>query len=198
MARQAKKVSEIEEVKAAIIRHQWGMSGAEKVTRYVGKFFDRQRIGKKITARVVGNHGTYAVSLSVKSGRADGACGCYVGRDGCHHSVALAKTFLDNPESFVAVARKRRRNIRTLDDLASYLKGVTLAELIDRMKERGVTQTAFAESIGMNPRHLTAIKSSEARHRYFHELGATKLAVLWVIKNVEIDTASGTRPKKKM
>src|SRR5215475_11377316 len=197
MARQAKKVSEIEEVKAAIIRDQWGVSGAEKVTRYVGKFFDRQRIAKKIAARVVGNHGTYTVSLSVKDGRADGACSCYVGRDGCHHCAALAKTFMDNPESFVAVARKRRRNIRTLDDLASYLKGVTLAKLIDQMKERGVTQTAFAESIGMNPRDLAAIKSSEARHRYFNELGATKLAVLWVIENVEVDTASGTRRKKK-
>jgi len=197
MAQQAKKVSEIEEVKAAIIRDQWGVSGAEKVTRYVGKFFDRQRIAKKIAARVVGNHGTYTVSLSVKDGRADGACSCYVGRDGCHHCAALAKTFMDNPESFVAVARKRRRNIRTLDDLASYLKGVTLAKLIDQMKERGVTQTAFAESIGMNPRHLAAIKSSEARHRYFNELGATKLAVLWVVENVEVDTASETKPKKK-
>ncbi len=196
MAQQAKKVSEIEEVKAAIIRDQWGVSGAEKVTRYVGKFFDRQRTGKRIMARVVGNHGTYTVSLSVKAGRADGACSCYVGRDGCHHCVALAKTFLDDPESFMAVAGKRRRNIRTLDDLASYLKGVTLARLIDQMKERGVTQTAFAESIGMNPRHLAAIKSSEARHRYFNELGATKLAVLWVIENVEVGTASGTRPKK--
>jgi uncharacterized Zn finger protein len=197
MAQQAKKVSEIEEVKAAIIRDQWGVSGAEKVTRYVGKFFDRQRIGKKIVAMVVGNHGTYTVSLSVKAGRADGACSCYVGRNGCHHCAALAKTFMDNPESFVAVAGKRRRNIRTLDDLASYLKGVTLAKLIDQMKERGVTQTAFAESIGMNPRHLAAIKSSEARHRYFNELGATKLAVLWVIENVEVDAASGTKRKKK-
>jgi uncharacterized Zn finger protein len=197
MARQAKKVSEIEEVRAAIIRHQWGMSGAEKVARYVGKFFDRQCIGKKIVARVVGNHGTYTVSLSVKAGRASGACSCYVVRDGCHHCVALAKTFLENPESFVTVAGKRRTNIRTLDDLASYLKGVTLARLIDRMKERGVTQTAFAESVGMNPRRLAAIKSSEARHRYFNELGAAKLAVLWVIENVEVDTASGTRRKKK-
>jgi uncharacterized Zn finger protein len=197
MARQAKKVSEIEEVRAAIIRDQWGMGGAEKVTRYVGKFFDRQRTGKKIMAKVVGNHGTYTVSLSVKAGRADGACSCYIGRGGCHHCAALAKTFLENPESFVAVAGKRRKNIRTLDDLASYLKGVTLAKLAEQMKERGVTQTAFAESIGMNPRHLAAIKSSEARHRYFNELGATKLAVLWVIENVEVDTASGTRRKKK-
>jgi uncharacterized Zn finger protein len=197
MARQAKKVSAIEDVKAAIIRDQWGVSAAEKGARYVGKFFDRQRIGKKIVARVVGNHGTYTVSLSVKAGRADGACSCYVGRDGCHHCAALAKTFLENPESFMAVVGKRRRNIRTLDDLASYLKSVTLVKLTDQMKERGITQTAFAESIGMNPQHLAAIKSSEARHRYFNELGATKLAALWVIENVEVDTASGTRRKRK-
>jgi uncharacterized Zn finger protein len=197
MAQQAKKVSEIEEVRAAIIRDQWSVSVAEKVIRYIGKFFDRQRTGKKIMAKVVGDHGTYTVSLSVKAGRADGACSCYMGRDGCHHCVALAKTFLDNPESFVAVAGKRRTNIHTLDDLANYLKGVTLAKLTDQMKERGVTQTAFAESIGMNPRHLAAIKSSEARHRYFNELGATKLAVLWVIENVEVDAAPGTRGKKK-
>jgi uncharacterized Zn finger protein len=93
MAQKAKKISEIEEVKAAIIRDQWGISGAEKVTHYVGKFFDRKRTGKKIMAKVVGNHGTYTVSLSVKAGRARGACSCYVGRGGCHHCVALAKTF---------------------------------------------------------------------------------------------------------
>jgi hypothetical protein len=69
MAQKAKKVSEIEEVKAAIIRDQWGVSGAEKGARYVGKFFDRQRTGKKIIGKVVGNHGTYTVSLSVKAGR---------------------------------------------------------------------------------------------------------------------------------
>lgn len=197
MAQQAKKVSEIEEIKAAIVRDEWRISGREKVARYVGRFFDRQRTGKKIVARIVGNHGTYIVSLTVKNERADGACSCYIGRGGCHHCDALAKTFLDDPESFVAVAKKRRTNIRTLDGLASYLEGVTLAELTERMKERGVTQMAFAESIGMSPRHLTAIKSSEARHRYFHELGATKLACLWVIENIEVKTVTEIKSKKK-
>src|SRR5262249_58628056 len=197
MAQGAKKESEIEVVKTALIRNEWHISGHEKVARYVGRLFDRQRTGKKIVAKVVGNHGTYTVSLAVKNGRANGACSCYVGRGGCHHCVALAKTFLDNPESFAVVAKKRRTNIHTLDDLESYLGGVTLDELTEEMKERGVTQTAFAESVGMSPRHLTAIKSSEARHHYFHELGATKLAVLWVIENIEAKAASGTKPKKK-
>lgn len=197
MAQRAKEESGIEEIKAAIIRREWRVSGNEKVARYVGRFFDRQRTGKKIVAKVVGNHGTYTVSLAVKNGRANGVCSCYVGRGGCHHCVALAKTFLDNPESFAVVAKKRRTNIRTLDDLASYLEGVTLDELTQKMKERGITQTAFAESVGMSPRHLTAIKSSEARHHYFHELGATKLACLWVIENIEVNAVAETKPKKK-
>src|SRR5215468_6365604 len=36
----------------------------------------------------------------------------------------------------------------------------------------------------MNTRHLAAIKSSELRHRYFTELGATKLACLWVVEHL--------------
>jgi len=33
----------------------------------------------------------------------------------------------------------------------------------------------------MNPQHLSAIKSCELRNRFFNELGATKLACLWVL-----------------
>ena len=43
---------------------------------------------------------------------------------------------------------------------------------------------AFAETVGMNPRHLSALKSSEARHHYFNELGTTKLACLWMLEHL--------------
>jgi hypothetical protein len=43
---------------------------------------------------------------------------------------------------------------------------------------------ALAEQIGMNTRHLAAIRSSELRHHYFNELGATKLACLWVLEHL--------------
>ena len=36
----------------------------------------------------------------------------------------------------------------------------------------------------MNPRHLTATKSSELRNHFFNELGATMLAVLWVTEHL--------------
>ena len=39
----------------------------------------------------------------------------------------------------------------------------------------------------MNTRHLSAIKSSELRNRYFNELGATKLACLWVLEHCKKD-----------
>jgi transcriptional regulator with XRE-family HTH domain len=60
-----------------------------------------------------------------------------------------------------------------------------LDTLLQELKAQGITQTAFAESIGMNPRHLSAIKSSELRNRFFNELGATKLACLWVIEKFQ-------------
>jgi transcriptional regulator with XRE-family HTH domain len=57
-----------------------------------------------------------------------------------------------------------------------------LDELIQSLRKQGITQKAFAESIGMSSQKLSAIKSSERRNRYFHELGATKLACLWVLE----------------
>jgi hypothetical protein len=47
------------------------------------------------------------------------------------------------------------------------------------------TQKEFAESIGMNSRHLGAVKSSELRNHYFNELGANKLACLWMLEHLE-------------
>ena len=50
----------------------------------------------------------------------------------------------------------------------------------------------------MNTRHLATIKSSELRHHYFHELGATKLACVWVLEHGGTtrrrDRSPGTAP----
>src|SRR5262249_6843593 len=126
MAQIAKSDADIEAIRTAIIRDNWHIGEHKKVAVYFGKFFDRKRVGKKIVAKVVGNHGTYTVSLSVKDGRALGACSCYIGRDGCHHCVALAKTFLSDSDSFTVVTKKGRTKIQTLEDLERYLEGVTL------------------------------------------------------------------------
>ena len=171
----------------AAIKQNWPKTPSEKARRYVGKFFDRVCTGKKIVAKVEGNHGIYTVSIEAKGADADSACSCYIGGDGyCHHCHALALTFLKDAASFNVVKQKRLKEVKTVSDLPAYLKGTTLDSLLIQLKTLGITQKALAESMGMSPRHLAAIKSSEQRNRYFNELGATKLACLWVLDRLAV------------
>lgn len=166
------------------IQSTWDQEPGAKAKRYIGRFFDRIRTGKKIVAKVEGNYGVYTVSIDVKQKSVDSACSCYIGAGGfCHHCDALALTFLNDPDSFRATKQKTLKRVRTINDLQSYLKGKTLDSLLQDLKAQGITQKDFAQSIGMNPRHLSSIKSSELRNRYYNELGATKLACLWALEH---------------
>ena len=168
------------------IQNTWTEKPSAKAARYVGAFFDGVRVGTGIRAKVVGNHGTYIVSIKVNGKDVVSACSCYIGKGGyCHHCEALAATFLRGPAEFIEIKPKKQENIQSLDDVHEYLQGITLADLLQQLSEKGITQKGLAGSIGMNPRHLSAIKSSEARHHYFNELGATKLACLWVLEHAE-------------
>ncbi len=169
------------------IRQRWPESPSRKAQGYVGKFVKRRRTGPKISARVEGNYGMYTVSIKIKDDELRTACSCYVGKEEgfCHHCVALGFTFLNDPDTFEEVQVKERVSLKSLDDLASYLGTVTLNDVIVELKAQGITQQALAASLGMNPQHLSAIKSSELKNRYFNELGATKLACLWVLEHVK-------------
>ena len=176
--------SDLAKLKAAI-QHAWPNMPSTKAQRYVGKFFDNTRTTTKIIAKVMGNHGTYTVSLEAKEKELTSACGCYIGKGGyCHHCEALAITFLQDPISFKEIKPKKREEVQNTSDVRQYLQGMTLEALLKQLSEKGITQKAFAESIGMNRRHLSTIKSSEARHHYFNELGATKLACLWALEHL--------------
>jgi hypothetical protein len=169
------------------IQKGWPHSYADspKVKRYVGKFRNRQRMEKRITAVVKGNHGDYTVSIEVQENSLWSACSCYIGKNGgCHHCVALGQTFLADPASFVVTEKVEKTAVTGLDSLQAYLKSVTLDDLTTQMRAKGITQKAFCGAIGMNPQHLTAVKSSERRNHYFHELGAIKLAVLWTLEHL--------------
>jgi uncharacterized Zn finger protein len=162
-----------------------------KAKRYVGQFFDRTRVGTKITAKLEGNHGVYTVSFELAGQGLSAACSCHIGAGGsCHHCEALAATFLQDASGFKEVKATQLDEVKDLDDLHRYLKGVTLGSLLDELKAQGITQSAFAKSVGMNPRHLSAIKASELRNRYHNELGVTKVACLWALENIK-----GTRAK---
>jgi uncharacterized Zn finger protein len=174
----------------AAIRIQWGESlvyrndKKDKVGRYVGRFFNCIRLEGRISGRVVGNHGTYTVTIQVKDHALISTCSCYIGKGGyCHHCVALAITFLNDANAFEEVKTRARDEIQALPSLKEYLDGITLDSLLQELKASGITQKAFAESMGMNVRHLTAVRSSELRNRFYNELGATKLACLWVMEH---------------
>lgn len=176
-----------EDVKAlqAAIKKRWGEAKGPKVERYVGKFWNRQRRERRITAVVRGNHGDYNVVIEAQEAGLWSACSCYIGKHGyCHHCAALGLTFLAEPDSFVAIEKVEKTAVTDLDTLQAYLDSVTLDELTKQMRAKGITQKAFCEAVGMGSGHLTAVKSSELRNRRFHELGAIKLAVLWVLDNL--------------
>jgi hypothetical protein len=167
------------------LRRHWSRTPSDKAKPYVDAFFDTMRIGTKIIAKVRGNHGTYTVSIHLNQQTINAACSCYIGKGGgCHHSEALAHTFLNNPDMFRAHEQLQFDDIQTLADLHAYLQNTTLDTLLTELKSQGITHKAFADSIGMSTRHLSAIKSSELRHHYFHELGATKLACIWVLTHI--------------
>ena len=171
------------EILKSTIQKNWSSKPSDKAKWYVCQFFDATRFGTKITAKVLGNHGTYTVSMEVKESSLTSACSCYIGKyGGCHHCQALAITFLQDTTKFRELKQRNLDEVGELADIPEYLRSVTLDELIQKLKKKGITQKAFAESIGMSSQKLSAIKSSERRNRYFHELGATKLACLWVLE----------------
>ncbi len=177
--------SDTDTLKTAI-KNRWPGRPKAKAGKYVSEFYNLTRTGKKIQAKVEGNHGTYTVSIQLKRESLSSACSCYIGGDGfCHHCEALGIRFLKDSSAFVAIRTKSLSNVQTLDDLRKNLKGTTLEKLLAGLKARGITQKAFAESIGMNPRHLGSIKSCELKNRFYNELGATKLACLWVLEHIK-------------
>jgi uncharacterized Zn finger protein len=166
------------------IKQRWPQADSPEVKRYVDKFWDRSRRGKRITAVVQGNHGNYTVSLEAQEGGLWSTCSCYIGKHGyCHHCAALGMTYLAKPESFTVIEPVEKTAVTDLDSLKAYLNSVTLDELAKEMRAKGITQKAFCEAVGMGSGHLTAVKSGELRNRRYHELGAIKLAVLWAIEH---------------
>jgi uncharacterized Zn finger protein len=176
---------EVEQLKTAI-QHRWPGDPSAKARRYIGTFFNATRTGTKLAAQVEGNHGTYTVSLQVGRQGLVSACSCYIGKQGfCHHCEALGFTFLKREAFFKPIEPAQLEDIHDVKDVHTFLEGMTLASLLKQLAEQGITQKVFAEAIGMNSRQLSAIKASELRNRYFNELGATKLACLWVLEHVK-------------
>ena len=184
--------SEVAQLREAL-KKEWGhIQPDKKAAGYIGAFFSAERRSSKLIAQVKGNHGTYTVSIALeKDGGLRRACSCYIGRHGyCHHVLALAHTFLRNESSFTVIETPPPKpGASPMDDATNFdalrrsLRDTALESLLLQLREAGITQKAFAEALGMKPSMLTVYKSSEARHHYFNELGAVKLACVWMLQH---------------
>lgn len=186
------------EILGSEIQKRWPDPPSEKAKRYIGQFQNPIQIGARIVGDVEGNHGLYTVSIWMHEHTVNSACSCYIGKHGyCHHCAALAHTFVHHIQEFPIIQSKRLEEVETLDDLASYLSGHTLEHFLSLLKAQGISQKAFAEGLGTTSRHISAMKSSELRNRFHRELGATKVACLWVIEHFAGSKSSKKKPKKK-
>jgi uncharacterized Zn finger protein len=185
---------ELEDLKQAI-QGRWSAKPSDKARKYIGKFIDMTRIALKITAKVHGNYGKYNVAIQVENHKIRAACSCYVGADGhCHHCEALAHTFIQEEETFQELQPITQQGIDDLFDIRSFLQKTTLDSLLKELKSHGISQKDFAESIGMSTQHLSSVKSCELKQRHYHELGATKLACLWILDRL----TPKNKPKKQI
>jgi len=174
--------TDLERLQTAL-KENYKDASSEKVAKYINQFRERTYWGTTIAAKVEGNHGTYTVSIQLKDDRLMAACSCYIGKGGhCHHCAALAITFMRRPTTFIELPLKSWGEVEGLADLPDYLRATSLESLLAELKKHGITQKAFAEAIGASTQHVSAVKRSELRNHYFHELGAMKLACLWVLE----------------
>ena len=179
--------SNIKALKEAIQEH-WSGKPSDKAKRYIGRFFEMTVTETRISAKVEGNYGIYTVSVQKDDKNLSSACSCYIGKYGnCHHCEALALTFLSNSSAFRKTETVDLGDISDLSDLQRYLGGTTLDSLLKELRSKGITQKSIAECIGMHTRHLSAVRTSELRNRYHGELGAVKLACLWVLEHLGKD-----------
>jgi len=179
--------ADIKALREAIQEH-WSGEPSDKAKPYMGTFFEMTRIGARISAKVEGNHGTYTVSVQKDEQGLSSACSCYIGKYGnCHHCAALALTFLNNSSAFREIETVALENISDLDGLQRYLGETTLDSLLKELRSKGITQKSLAECMGINTRRLSSVRTSELRNRYYGELGAIKLACLWMLEHLDKD-----------
>lgn len=64
-------------------------------------------------------------------------------------------SLLQNTAKFKELKQRKLEEVGELAEIVEYLRSVTLDELIQELKRAGITQKAFAESIGMSSQNST-------------------------------------------
>jgi uncharacterized Zn finger protein len=108
----------------AILEGMGDEDAPAKVREYVDsdRMIDRLRIGEALSARIVGNYGTYSIRLEARSSGLNFSCSCPSYEYPCKHARALALTYIEAPESFTDLAEirtelERRRKDELVQDL---------------------------------------------------------------------------------
>jgi uncharacterized Zn finger protein len=112
-----------------------------------------------LTAQVAGTE-EYRVQLWLDGDDLDYDCTCPLGVDGafCKHCVAVGLTWLQNPEASAdleeeveeAAPRKRSsRAMTTMEDVATYLKGLNKDDLVKMVIERAMNDAQWREALIM-------------------------------------------------
>lgn len=168
------------------IEINYGQSHLEdKEREYFDAFFNREATEDSIKAKVQGNYGTYRTSLKrLKSGFIKSSCSCYMG-SGCKHTYALAHTFLKKTDTFNFKVKVVPKTVKNLQDVQLMLEAKTLEEIMFALRKKKITQKDLAESIGTTSAHIGKLKSGEQKGYIYKELGAVKLAAIWVLDNIK-------------
>ena len=65
----------------------------------------------------------------------------------------------------------------TFTELERYVQTVTLEELLDKCRQRGITQKQLARMFRLPPNFLSVVKSSERKGHYFNFIGRARWLV---------------------
>jgi uncharacterized Zn finger protein len=113
----------------------------ERVTEYVDspQMTHRVRYGKQVSARIVGNFGTYRTQTSqAKSKKVTGECTCPSEIWPCKHVYALRETWQANPNSFF-----------DLDDWLKKLAEEPKATLVEAIRNMVESEPALLSVFGV-------------------------------------------------
>lgn len=158
----------------------------DRARGYVGAFSSTQASPREIRGEVTGHHGTYTTFLRRVGDSLECACSCLAASEmNCKHSAALGLTYLRDSRSFQAMAARDRIEIRALKDVHKFLERTTLEDLVEEIRDRGITQKQVVQILGINAGLFGSAKRLEKRGRRYGFLNACKLACAYLLGIIE-------------
>ncbi|MBE7554290.1 MAG: hypothetical protein HS126_24790 [Anaerolineales bacterium] len=139
--------TDVEVLKEALQRH-WPGQPDNKARGYVGQFLMERAWEQKFQPRwrVIT---AFTPCQSESTSEESLLLVVVIGKHGyCHHCAALALTFLNDPASFSEIKTKPLAAVQGLAELTEYLHSVTLDELLQELKARGITRKPLPKALG--------------------------------------------------